>query len=128
MTSTISEITTGEATTLTDQIHAEQATYQQFRTEVRDAILEQHRTGEWCLPGSNEALHDLGLARIEHSYTGQVQITVDVKVHSAADLSQVATLLRDQLIVTSGGTAVMVRDYAVEQYASERLRRESDPR
>lgn len=128
MTSTISEITAASAAELTEQILAEQTTYQQFRTNVRDAILEQHRTGEWCLPGSNDALNDLGLARIEHSYTGQVQITIDVTVRSAADSNQAATLLRDQLTVTSDGEAVTVRDYTVERYADERLHRESDPR
>jgi hypothetical protein len=95
---------------------------ERFRGDVREAILKQHRAGNWCLPGSNDVLEDLGLPPIAHTYTGTVTVTVQVAVSGAADVHEAANFLNHHLTAVSGDTsAVDVQDFTVEHYAADRL-------
>ena len=127
MTALVSDNTT-ETTSLEEQLLAAGKEYEDFRAAVREAVLTQHRQDKWCLPGSNDVLKELDLPLIQHTYTGWVQISVQVTVNSAANTDEAATLLRDQLNVTSTGADVSIGDFTVEQYADERLNQQSDPR
>lgn len=58
----------------------------EFRDDVRRAILRQYHDGTWCLPGSQDALRDLGLPPIRMSFTGYATIEVRINaVHGATD-------------------------------------------
>lgn len=47
-----------------------------FGDRVRDLIIRQHRDLDWCVPGVNRALDDLGLPEFDPTLTGTATIRV----------------------------------------------------
>ncbi|GAA3791328.1 hypothetical protein [Amycolatopsis tucumanensis] len=76
-------------TELRAQIEALRRAHTQFREDVRKAVMRQYQDGVWCLPGSQEALRDLGLPLIGMRYEGHATIRVRIaEVRGAADRAE----------------------------------------
>lgn len=71
------------------EVEALRRTHAQFRDDVRKAVLRQYQDGVWCLPGSQDALRDLGLPLIGMRYEGLATIRVRItEVCDAADRAE----------------------------------------
>lgn len=74
---------------LTNEIAALDAELTRFRTAVRDHILDQHYNHGWCLPGTQQALKDLGLPPVTMSFTGSALLRVQISaVTDATELDE----------------------------------------
>lgn len=94
-------------------VHRELA---QLRQDVREEVLQQHRTGDWCLRGTNDVLDDLDLPPVKLEFTGQVTVTVDLTVRDASGFGQAEDWVRSALDVTSEDGDVDIADYYIADY------------
>ncbi|MGW4591959.1 hypothetical protein ACWEKJ_31965 [Amycolatopsis thermoflava] len=78
-----------DTTELRAQIEALRRAHAQFRDDVRTAVVRQYQDGVWCLPGSQEALRDLGLPPIGMDFEGYATIRVRITaVNDAAERAE----------------------------------------
>ncbi|MFJ8815256.1 hypothetical protein [Amycolatopsis thermoflava] len=71
------------------EVEALRRAHTQFQDDVRKAVLRQYQDGVWCLPGSQDALRDLGLPLIGMRYEGHATIRVRItEVKDAADRAE----------------------------------------
>jgi hypothetical protein len=109
-----------QAERLRDQIRAIQARMRVFRGQVRQEIIRQHRDGDWCLSGSNDALDDLGLDRIQNTLTGSVTLTVEVTVNRADTHDTAASWIEAALDATSTDHDVVIEDVDIGEVNLDR--------
>jgi L-lactate utilization protein LutB len=91
-----------------------------FRDSVRDEVLQQHDNGIWCYDGTQSVLEDLDLDPMTFTYTGQVEVKVDVTVHNARDADEACTWVRRALHAGSTDDDVFVNDSSVDDVDLDR--------
>jgi hypothetical protein len=107
---------------IAEQIAAAEAELVAFHNATRKVILAQHTKRNWCQPGTDDVLNDLGLPPMKYSYIGTVPLDVNVTVEGAANKNEATQLLIDRLTATSTDKAtVTVHDFSLPHYAADRI-------
>lgn len=102
---------------LRDLLEAAHARHQEFRTSVRTHAIDTHKSGEWCLEGTNDGLSTLGLPQYNPVQTGKVTITVDVRVTDTESESVARSWIRDNVYVGSHDNDVDVTSFEIDDIA-----------
>lgn len=95
-------------------LEAAHARHQEFRTAVRDHAIDTHKSGEWCLEGTNDGLSTLGLPQYNPVQTGRVTITAYVRVTDTESEGVARSWIRDNLTVQSSDSDVEVTSFEID--------------